>query len=239
MNFHDVQQRTGSSPTHRSVVSVTLALILLAGCQPAPPLEPGDIALALVQEWVDGTYDNVAQADADAAAGLPPHLAHRPMYQLFARVNVPGIEGYILYQQSSADGSEDAALIFRHGLMQYFIDNDTGILRQRELYFLEPEKFKNSHRNPEILRAITLADMTWDEGCDFYLQANTSGTLVSGPLPEGTCIQFNPGTQSDMYAEDLVEITADEYRFLGRYVNADGQVMWGTESDELNRMVKQ
>jgi hypothetical protein len=36
-----------------------------------------------------------------------------------------------------------------------------------------------------------------------------------------------------------VEITSTEYRFRGRYIDADGNVMWGTNSGELNRLVKQ
>lgn len=223
------------------ILLISAVCLLLIACQPAPPEPrvPGELALELVKEWVDGRYHNLAQAEADMAQDLPPNLAHRPMHQLFARVEVPDINGYILFQQSSADGSEDPGLIFRHGLMQYFIDPVSGVLRQRELYFLDTESFKNAHRNPSILRDVTLADVTWDEGCDFYLEANAERTQVSGPLLEGRCVQFNPGTQSDMYAEDRVEITASEYRFLGRYVDADGQVMWGTESEELNRLVKQ
>lgn len=174
------------------------------------------------------------------AAGLTPELTHRPMHQLFARVDVPNIDGYILFQQSSMDGSENPAMIFRHGLMQYFEDEASGALIQRELYFKEdPERFKNAHRNPEILADVTLADMEWKPGCDFYLSTNQDGTMVSGPLIDGACIMFNQGLQKNMYADDLVEITADEYRFRGRFVDEEGNVLWGTESDELNRLVRQ
>jgi hypothetical protein len=208
----------------------------LTACSPP---SSGNAALELVQQWVNGTYNNVAQAEADSAAGLPPEKMHRPMYQLFVPVEVPGIEGYIVYQQSSMDGSELPAMIFRHGLMQYFVDPVSKVLRQRELYFKDTEAYKNAHRNPEILANVTLDDLTWDEGCDFHLTANADGTMVSGPIIEGACVLFNQGLQQNMYADDLVEITATEYRFRGRYVDADGNVMWGTGSGELNRLVKE
>ena len=81
--------------------------------------------------------------------------------------------------------------------------------------------------------------MTWDAGCDFYLTTNDTETMVSGPLLEGKCVMFNRGTQQNMYADDRVEITATEYAFQGRFVDDEGNVVWGTASDELNRMTRQ
>lgn len=222
-----------NAPTRTSFV--LLASFLIAACAPA---EPETDTLTLIKQWVDGYYNNVAQAEADMAADLPPEEMHRPMHQLFARVDAPNLEGYILYQQSSMDGSENPAMIFRHGLMQYLPVEGSNVVRQRELYFKDAEPYKNAHRNPEILTDVTLDDVTWDEGCDFYLEANADGSKVAGPLLEGQCVMFNPGLQKDMYAEDMVEITATEYAFLGRFVDAEGNVLWGTASDDLNRMDK-
>jgi hypothetical protein len=215
-----------------------LAATLLVGCDSAQKPAETD-PLTLVKEWVAGNYNNIAQAEADAAADLPPELMHRPMHQLFAPVDVPGIEGHIVYQQSSMDGSENPAMIFRHGLMQYIPDAATDSLRQRELYFKDPESFKNAHLNPEILTNISLEDLNWDEGCDFYLTTSDDATVVSGPLIEGACVMFNEGLQKNLYADDLVEITATDYRFRGRYVDETGAVMWGTGSSELNSLTRQ
>jgi hypothetical protein len=222
----------------QSLCVAVLATTLVGGCDSAPKPAEND-ALTLVKEWVTGNYNNVAQAEADMDAGLSAELIHRPMHQLFVPVEVPGIEGYMVFQQSSMDGSENPAMIFRHGLMQYFTDAQTGTLRQRELYFEDPETYKNAHLDAAILEPVTLEDVTWDEGCDFYLEANNSGTMVSGPLTEGACVLFNEGLQKNLYADDLVEITATEFRFRGRFVDEDGNVMWGTESAELNTLVRQ
>ena len=212
------------------------SLFLLGGCEPATQQRQ---ELQLVQAWVNGNYNNVAQAEADLAANLPPGQMHRPMHQLFVPVEIPAIDGYLLYQQSTVDGSENPALIFRHGLMQYFIDTESGALIQRELYFKDAEPYKNAHQNLQILESITLDDMTWDAGCDFYLRANESGTLLSGPIVEKACVLFNQGLQKNMYADDLVEITENEYRFRGRFVDAEDNVLWGTESNELNNLQRQ
>jgi hypothetical protein len=219
-----------------SAVILLTGAVILSGCSEPPPEKA---ALELVQKWVRGKYDSTAQAEADLANNLPPEKMHRAMHQLFEPVKVPGIDGYVVYQQSSMDGSENPAMIFRHGLIQYIPDPANHALRQRELYFKDGERYKNAHRNPDILADITLDDMSWDEGCDFYLTPSEDGRMVSGPIIEGACILFNQGLQQNMYADDLVEITANEYRFRGRYVDADGKTMWGTDSGELNRLVRQ
>jgi hypothetical protein len=221
----------------------TSLIIVLIGCDqpdttPEPSGETG-VTLSLIKEWVHGKYDNVAQAEADMTADLPPELMHRPMHQLFVPLEAPNLEGHIVFQQSSMDGSESPDMIFRHGLMQYLPDENTGAVRQRELYFREDAgRYKNLHRNPELLADVTLEQLTWDEGCDFFLRANESRSMVSGPLKQGACVLFNQGLQKNMYADDRVEITPTEYAFQGRYVDEEGKVVWGTESNELNRMVR-
>jgi len=218
--------------------AITALALYLTGCAAPDDAAPAK-TLEMIQQWVHGYYNNLAQAEADMAAELPAELSHRPMHQLFVPVQIAGIDGYLLYQHSSLDGSENPAMIFRHGLMQYLPDAESGMVRQRELYFGDPEKFKNAHRNPEVLANLLPDDLTWDENCDFHLQLNDDQTMISGPIPEGQCVLFNEGLQQDMFADDWLEITSDSYSFRGRYVDADGKVLWGTESDELNRLTRQ
>jgi hypothetical protein len=223
-----------------SILSIVVALA--AGCSPsndtseAASTEP---TLELIKQWVIGNYNNLEQAEADMTSNLPPEKMHRPMHQLFVPVETPNIDGYIVYQQSSVDGSENPAMIFRHGLIQYLPDENSTALLQRELYFKDTETYKNLHHNPQILLEVTLNDMTWDEGCDFYLTTSEDGLMVSGPLITSACVMFNTGLQKNMYADDLIEITTDEYRFRGRYIDDDGNILWGTESDILNTLVRQ
>ncbi len=226
----------------KTVSTAVILVLLLAGCAPGEPeikTAQSERTLSLIQQWVHGKYHNVAQFEADMAAGLAPELTHRPMHQLFVPVAAPQLEGYIVYQQSSMDGSEDPAMIFRHGLMQYLPDPNSDAIIQRELYFKEPEPYKNLHHNPELLAGVTLDDFTWDAGCDFFLRANAAGNMVSGPLLQGKCVLFNQGIQKNMYADDRVEITATDYRFHGRYRDDAGNIVWGTASEELNSLRRQ
>ena len=78
--------------------------------------------------------------------------------------------------------------------------------------------------------------MTWSEDCDFKLIMEEGGVAVSGPMDFGPCRIFNDGIGKDMIADDKIRITPDEFWFLGRFVDEDGNVMWGTESDEMNKL---
>ena len=72
--------------TNLPLLCFCATLFAVAGCERT---DETSRELELVKEWVHGNYNNVAQADADIAADLPPEEMHRPMHQLF----VPGRSG--------------------------------------------------------------------------------------------------------------------------------------------------
>jgi uncharacterized protein YbjT (DUF2867 family) len=217
---------------------IALFLLLALPALPATATEPERLeqALALIADWVQGQYDNRAQVAADEAAGLPDELKHRPMFQLFAPVSVPALDGHVVYQQASADGSTDPALIFRNGLVQFFIDAESGTIRQRELGFATPQAFHNAHLEPQRLAALRPEDLRWDPGCDFYLQPADDASEIRGPIKAGACRLQSQGLGKELVADDEVVIRPGEFWFLGRYVDADGRVMWGNASDEHVKM---
>lgn len=206
----------------------------------ADPAPEAQRTLALVKQWVQGGYNNKAQFDADLARKVPPAELHRMMNQFFAPVTVavPGIEGYLVYQHASADGSLEPRTIFRVGLLQFITDPATGQLVQRELNFRDGEPWKNAHLKPELLAKATMADVNVNTGCDFFLVANAAGTEVSGRMKERACTMYSDALKMTLYAEDAVLIRPDEYHFWGRFVDDKGTVRWGTQSKELYRLVR-
>lgn len=223
---------------------ILIALLLLGILPPAAIAadSAGDAepALILIRSWVTGLYDNSRQADQDLAnPAIPDDKKHRLMHQLFVPVTVPvpAIPGYLVFQQSSVDGSEDPDTIVRVGLLQ-FLPGDDGAVRQRELNFKDLDAFKNAHRDPDRLRSTTLDMVRSDPGCDFFLRRAPSGAEVSGSIERGACRIFSAGLNKELIAEDAVTITPDEYWFLGRYVDETGAVMWGNASGEPVKMVR-
>lgn len=208
----------------------------LAATTPAAP--QAERTLKLVKAWVHGQYNNKAQFDRDIQRKVPAGEIHRLMNQFFAPVTVPvpGIEGYLVYQHASADGTLEPRSIFRIGLLQFITDPASGKLIQRELNFRNGEPWKNAHQNQDLLRKATMADVNVNPGCDFFLAANADGTEVSGTMKERACTMYSDGLKMTLYAEDAVLIRPDEYHFWGRFVDESGQVRWGTQSKELYQL---
>jgi len=195
-----------------------------------------DITLQLIKEWVHGNYNNQWQTEADIAAELPAEQIHRTMHQLFVPIELDQFDGYLVYQQSSLDGSTDPTLVFRAGILQFFADSDNGVVRQRELNFKDVKTWANSHLDAGKLATLSADDVKWDAGCDFFLTTNKDNAEVSGPIRDGACKIYNPGLQKDLIADDFVVITSTHYKFRGRYRDADGTILWGTTSEELNSL---
>jgi len=210
----------------------------LAGA--APPSADAAQTLKLVRAWVHGQYTNKAQFESDLARKLPPEQIHRQLHQFFAplTVEIPGIDGYLVYQHASVDGSFSPPSLIRIGLLQFFTDPQTGKLVQRELNFKDGERWKNAYQKPELLQQISMADFEVKPGCDFVLSANAAGTEVSGVMQERACTLYSEGLKTMLYARDAVIIRPDEYQFWGQFVDDSGAVRWGTESTEYYRMFR-
>lgn len=196
--------------------------------------------LRLVHAWVHGQYNNTAQFESDLARKLPPEQIHRQMHQFFMplTVEIPGIDGYLVYQHASVDGSFSPSSLIRIGLLQYFTDPQTGSLVQRELNFRDAERWKNAYQKPQLLRQLTMADFEVKSGCDFVLTANAEGSEITGVMQERACTLYSEGLETMLYARDAVVIRPDEYQFWGQFVDDGGVVRWGTESAEYYRMFR-
>ena len=220
----------------------TLSLIAAATMALAagPPASEAERTLALIKQWVQGQYNSKAQFESDIARKVPDDEVHREMHQLFAPVTVPvpGLEGYLVFQQSAADGSTDPQMIGRVGLLQFLPDAASGAVIQRELNFRNKDPYKNAHLDQDVLRKVTLADFNVNTGCDFFLTANPAGTEIAGAMKEGACRMKNPGTGKDMIADDAVVIRPDQFWFRGKFRDEAGRVVWGTESPEMNKLVR-
>ncbi|MBT6959761.1 MAG: hypothetical protein HOA00_01335, partial [Rhodospirillaceae bacterium] len=165
---------------------LTYSLVFAEQANAQTPAENERI-LAAVKDWVVGRYDSSEQYQRDIDTGASDTQQHRLMYQLFAPIDASFADGVLVYQQSSMDGSEDPDWITRRGLLQFYVNSETGQVHQRELDFKDSENVFNVHRDPEFLAGLTLEDFTWRENCDFKLTMSEDGLSVSGPMDFGPC----------------------------------------------------
>ncbi len=218
----------------RTIISLTAASLLLTACSEDTSSDLNK-TLRTIDAWVlDGMYSTAAQVAQEDAENVPEDKRHNLMHQLFVRVDMEGIEGVTYFQQGSYDGTVEST--FRAGILQFFIDEELGVIRQRELNFKDVPSFINAYQDPEKIASITPDDVIWDEGCDFHLTLDAKAGEVRGPMLDNACYLPEEQFGQVMVAEDKVVIKPGEFWFLGRYVNEDGVVVWGNESDVLNKM---
>lgn len=223
--------------------NVNIVLYILSFALISKPLLADDmeVMLKLIPEWVQGAYDNSAQYERNANNdSVPDHDKHRMFFQIFSPVSVDWLDGVTIWQQSSPDGSNDPDWVTRAGLLWYFSDPDTGTIRQRELNLKEDRRidFVNAHQKPSLLEALSWNDVEWNEGCDFYLRFYPEIPEIRGPIKKNYCHFYSDTLGKELYADDEIVIRPSQYWFRGRFVDDSGNVMWGNESEELNKLVR-
>lgn len=216
------------------------ALFLVATFWFAPAHAANDLPrmMTLLERWIGGHYSTKQQYDADQASDKSDTEKHRLMYQLFLKADLPGFDGLIFFEQGSMGGTADPDQIWRAGFLQFIPDPERGVIRQRELHFKDDKPFRNAHLTPEKFKTISRDLLEWDANCDFLLNMSKDETEIAGPIPSKACTRENPGTGAVMYADDRIVIKNGEFWFLGRYRDADGTIIWGNESAELNKLVR-
>jgi len=218
-----------------SISVLVSAIVATATLRAASADDPAE-TLSLIRQWITpGYYDNQSQVAKDLELGLPDNLQHTAMFQLFVPVEMPNLEGAIYFQQSYL--AADLATVIRAGLTQFVPDAEANAVRLRELHFEIEEDHYDAYKTPDVLAPLTLADLWWDEGCDFFLTTNEDKSEIRGIITQGACRLDSDMFDMELMAQDEVVIRPGEFWFWGRYVDAEGNVMWGTESDELNRLV--
>jgi hypothetical protein len=212
---------------------------LLAVCVAlTAPARANDIdrMMELIPRWVGGQYSTAAQYQADQASAKPDAEKHRLMYQLLQRIDAPGFEGVVFFEQGSSEGTTDPEQVWRASFLQFIPDPATGVVRQRSLLPKDAKAFVNAHLQPAGFARLTPDAVTWDANCDFLLKLSDQGRAIAGPMRADVCKRPSPSTGETMIAEDRVVIRDGVYEFLGRYRNVKGEIIWGNESDQLNRL---
>jgi len=221
-------------------IIIVCALLSSAASAAETKMSPADVAktMSLMERWIGGNYSTQKQFDADQVSTKPDTEKHRLMFQLFKRVDAPRLPGVVFFEQGSRDGSADPDMIWRSALIQLLPDEKLGVVRYRELSFKDQKAWHNAHKTPAKFKELTPDQVTWDASCDFRVTLNATGDEIAGPIPKMQCSRMNDGTGQRMYADDKIVVKPGEFWFLGRYVNAKGEHVWGNESNELNKLVK-
>ncbi|MBV8783113.1 MAG: hypothetical protein JOZ67_02890 [Gammaproteobacteria bacterium] len=145
-------------PRHRAHLLPALMLLALGGC--ADQGKQREAELTDLLSWLQGSYDNRAQADADAQkAG---HAPRERIALLVMPVYVPRVGKHVLYAQESA--ADDPRRVMSERLFSFDIDEKRGIVGL-VFDFVEPRRWRDGQNNPEIFTSVVTQDVS-PSGCE-------------------------------------------------------------------------
>jgi len=128
-------------------------LLALGGC--ADQGKQREAELTDLLSWLQGSYDNRAQADADAQkAG---HAPRERIALLVMPVYVPRVGKHVLYAQESA--ADDPRRVMSERLFSFDIDEKRGIVGL-VFDFVEPRRWRDGQNNPEIFTSVVTQDVS-------------------------------------------------------------------------------
>lgn len=209
---------------------VAAAMIVSCGAGIASPAEtPPDFA-RFVALW-PGDYDNLAQAQAQAAAGVPEQQRNQAQKLHIRKVDLPAFGPQAHYAEwRAADGSER---VLRQRV--YAFDYDAARQAFRLNLHIWPNdkpefvaRTAGAHLDPGKLAGITPADMAGLTGCDVFFTA--AGDGFAGAMDKGACA-FPAPDGTPIYSWSQMRIVDGEFSYLDGWFHTDGRPYMAFTSD--------
>lgn len=169
----------------------------------------------LIAMW-PGDYDNREQLGFDAAAGKRDlgSGGHLRVHSQIRRVALPALGDHVLYVEEYKNN--DSASIFRQRLYVLTADETEQAIRLQLLFFRDGKRYLGAHRDPQLLNALTMADVSTLEGCDVFIRR--AGDWYEGAMKRKSCL-FGEGAER-RYADYQVRVFQHGYWFRDRQLSA-------------------
>lgn len=168
-----------------------------------------------------GDYDNLSQAKAQAAIGLP-EKERNPATLLFIRkVDLPNFGPEVFYAEW-----QDARMpgkVTRQRIYGFEVDAVEKKLRLN-LHIWPADKpdfvtqTSGAYLDPAKLSGVTPADMAGLKGCDVFFESDGDG--FSGAMKRGACA-FPAPNGTPIYSWSQMKITATQFSYLDGWFNLD------------------
>jgi hypothetical protein len=137
-----------------------IAAACLTGCASMNRQKEHEAALLRLSHWLPGNYDNTAQAKADVQNGV--HPPHEAVELAIAPVEAIEIGDNVFYMQEMA--ADDPRRVLSQRIV-IFKATDKGIVESVNT-LVDPLRWRDGQRNPEIFEGITARDFKAADGCD-------------------------------------------------------------------------
>lgn len=224
----------------RSIVWVLAGLSLAACVAPASrgefaQIEPAgsapapldlDANLARLSEWFAGEWDNQAQVVAEQEqGGVAPAARHERVHALFLPVSVPAIGGSVFFARQTLD--DDPKRLFRLRLYRFAVDRQGGAIRLDQYSFADEARWKDAHRKPESLAALTQEELRYAPDCAVWFRWDGQAEEFTGSTREGACRIASERLGQAVIVEDRLQLGADHLWILSRARDETGRLVYG------------
>ena len=197
-------------------VVMVLMAVALGGCASQQELRKQELAVLGAQ--LPGGYDNLQQAQADAAAGRAG--AHAAQALVILKLRAPLVGDDVFYVRETA--AEDVRRVTSERIWSLNLSADQKIVAT-VARFEEPDRWRIGAENPDLFRSLLLRDLRTIEGCELLWQKTAqgySGDTIGNGCRRGGAAGAPPQIQHWRLAGDeldLSEAAADDYyRFMRR-----------------------
>jgi hypothetical protein len=204
----------------------------IAGCVSAAHEEKKpEIQLAQISRWLPGSYNNIAQHEADVRAGKQPHEA---LAVTIVPIDSPIMGMHTYYLQESA--ADDPQRVMRQQVLTFEV-NDQGKVREQVANLVDPRRWRDSPTNPELLTALVTEDLAPLNGCDLFWQQTPPDGFVGMDDPARCHI---PTHTSEIAATTqlVAELKSTELDLSEQSYDASGALLQGRHDDPLYRFHK-
>jgi hypothetical protein len=231
----DELAKTGkrAHPRARPLLSVLLCVgagSVLVACAAARETKQQELGLAQMMRWLPGTYNNIAQHDADMKAGRRPHEA---LSIAIVPIDSPIMGAHAFYLQEMA--ADDPRRVMVQQILSFEI-TDKGKIKESIATLLEPRRWRDAHLTPEVLTALVLDDVTPMSGCDLFWTSAPDGFVgANEPLRCHTASQMS---EAAARTQLRAELKSTELSLSEQSYDADGTLLQGRADEPFYRLRK-
>lgn len=169
-----------------------------------------------------GTYDNLAQVSAQAAASRDPADRNIPTRLYIAEVDLPAFGRHVYYAEWQS--TDTPPKVTRQRLYSFSVggQNDAFRLGLHIWPNNNPEfvaKTAGAHADPPKLSGVMPEDMAGIAGCDVLFAS--AGEAYGGAMVKGACA-FDAPNGKPIYSWSQMKISANAISYLDGWFNPDG-----------------
>ena len=212
------------------LLCIGAASVLLA-CAAVREQKDQELALAQMMRWLPGTYNNIAQHEADVKAGRPPHEA---LEIVIVPIDSPIMGAHAFYLQEMA--ADDARRVMLQQVLSFEVTDKKGQIRESVATLVEPRRWREGYLTPELLTAMVSEDLTPMSGCDLFWKHTDAGFVgANDPL---RCHSSDRTSDAAARNELRAELKSTELSLSEQSFDENGVLMLGRTDDPFYRFHK-